>query len=109
MDTQPTASRQSSAGKNSLTSLGSREIKFHGHDAGLHYIETAGAGSCECGHTASSTSATLKFQIFQDGLADAALERSRGLSLSPESQLWAGIAAGMGSNGFPVIIINVAT
>lgn len=49
------------------------------------------------------------FQIFQVGLADAALERSRGLSLCPESQLWAGMEAGMDSNAFPIININVAT
>lgn len=47
------------------------------------------------------------FQIFQVGLAGAALERSTGLA--PESQLWAGIAAGTGSNAFPIININVTT
>lgn len=42
-------------------------------------------------------------------ISDAALERSRGLSLSPESQLWAGMAAGMSSSAFPITNINVAT
>lgn len=40
-------------------------------------------------------------------MADAALERKTGLS--PESQLWAGMAAGTGSNAIPIININVTT